>query len=118
MHFIDRPKPLNPEETRRVNEFAERKSDFAQRLNSISGLSWIAFCTLEHTINSIVERTEAHIRDLCGRVITSDESSLEFYALVDDLRCAIHDHVDQLHQHHPPSVEQTRECWIAAPTSD
>src|SRR5215471_1924139 len=29
-----------------INELAERKSDFAQRLNSISGLIWIAFCPL------------------------------------------------------------------------
>jgi hypothetical protein len=40
--------------------------------------------------------TQQLIRELCQKLLDAPENSLDFYALADDLRAAIHEHIEDL----------------------
>ena len=44
----------------------------------------------------VVHSTEEQIRELCQKLIETDEGSLKFHALADDLRNAIHQKIEDL----------------------
>jgi len=40
--------------------------------------------------------TQQLIRELCQKLLDTPDNSLDFYALADDLRAAIHEHIEDL----------------------
>ena len=43
-----------------------------------------------------MQGTQQLIRELCQKLLDTPDDSLEFYALADDLRTAIHEHIEDL----------------------
>ena len=40
--------------------------------------------------------TQQQIRELCQKLLDTPDNSLEFYAVADDLRTTIHEHIEDL----------------------